>query len=212
MNLVLSVPARLACTDIYDPITPGAFTKIYRVGDTVCGTVTIAGIFYIVLQGTENWAGWIADAEVELVSDPALGRLHGGFHKNLPALMALLVPELPMRGPVVVTGHSKGAGEAIQLAALLHGKHTWVDRVVLFACPNAGDHQFATWVGENLDAVSYRNAPKYLPFMGDPVPLVPVEPYVPPVKHTCIYSPPAGWKYLIGAEWHMADLYRKAFV
>ena len=204
--------ARLACTAIYDPIAPDSFDKVYRVGETVCGTVTISGIFYIVMQGTENVAGWIADAEVEHVTPyPVLGKLHSGFYKNLPALFAMLTPDIPERAAIVVTGHSKGAGEAVQLAALLRIAGFIIIQCVLFACPNAGDSTFATWLADNIPGTSFRNAPKILQFLGDPVPLVPIEPNVPPYPHQFIHQPPQGFRYFTGIEWHRGEHYRKAF-
>jgi len=40
---LLQTAAQLACADIYDPITPGKFEKIYRVGESVWGLARIDG-------------------------------------------------------------------------------------------------------------------------------------------------------------------------
>ena len=207
----LATAARLACLDIYDPITPGSFQQIIRVGETVCGTALIDGTFYIVNQGTETKAGWEADFEAEPVFHPVLGHLHSGFDKNLPAIVKQLLTNIPRSTPVIVTGHSKGAGEGVILAARLTLAGVNVTKCILFACPNAGFAPFGNWVKAHIDGVSYRNSPGALSFFGDPVPLVPPVPYLPPYPHTKITEVPDGLDRLISVMWHEGKYYARAF-
>ena len=204
---ILATAAQLALDKIYDPISPSVFGQIYRIGETTCGTALIEGFFYITCQGTENMAGWKADFDCDPVAHPVLGNLHSGFDKNLPALVSHLLRDIPLGAQVVVTGHSKGAGEGSILAARLKLAGIAVVRSELFACPNAGCQKFADWLKVNIPGTSYRNAPKSLLCAGDPVPLVPPSPFIPPYPHTPIDNPPPFPKSLIGIEWHMADLY-----
>ena len=203
--------AQLACLDIYDPITPGVFHQVIRVGETVCGTTLIDGTFYIVNQGTETAEGWEADFDAEPIAHPVLGQLHSGFDKNLPALMVQLLATIPLNAPVIVTGHSKGAAEGAILAARLTLACVHVTRCILFACPNAGFAPFANWLNLHVPGVSYRNAPSSLSFFGDPVPLVPTSPYVPPYPHTKITEIPDGLDRLISVMWHEGKYYARAF-
>jgi len=218
-SATIRAAARLACADIYDPVTPGAFGKLYRVGESVCGTARVGDLFCIVMQGTEleeqegdgrlhfSLQGWAADFDCEPLYHPELGALHGGFHRNLPMLIKLLAPDIPMNASVIVTGHSKGAGEAALLGALLKLSGVDVAGLILFACPNPGYGRFAQWLADHLPGVSYRNAPQGLAAFGDPVPLVPPEPYVAAYPFTYIDQAPDGMERLMGVEWHRGSLY-----
>jgi hypothetical protein len=136
-----------------------------------------------------------------------LGNLHAGFHQNLPALIKQVTPDIPAGARIIVTGHSKGAGEAAQLGALLKLAGYDVVGLVLFACPRPGYQRLAEWLAVNIPGVSFRNAPAGLEAFGDPVPLVPLEPYVPPYPLTYIDRPPTGLERVMSVEWHQGALY-----
>jgi hypothetical protein len=199
--------SKLACIDIYDPITPNVFDKIYRVGETTCGTKLVDNRLYIVCQGTENVPGWIADADVIPFVHPIIGTLHSGFWENLPVLIEQLKVDIPAGVDIEVTGHSKGAGEGVQLAGALHAYGFNVVHVELFACPHAGFQDFADYMQKNISGVSWRNSPAKFLYMGDPVPMVPLNPFVAPYPLTYMDVPPDGAKRLVDVEWHMGVLY-----
>jgi hypothetical protein len=205
----IAAAAQLACVDIYEPVNMAAFDKVYRVGETVCGTKLIGNTMRISMQGTDTRAGWRADLDVMPFYHPALGNLHSGFYQNLPALLKQLTPDIPQGVEVLVTGHSKGAGEGSQLAALLKLSGFNVLPFIVFACPNAGYQRFADWIAENLPgSLSFRNAPDGFPEFGDPVACVPLHPYVPPVPHTMIDVAPPGFECALDVMWHEAALYQ----
>ena len=208
MEKITSTAVKLA-VQIYDPIPPNVFNAIFRIGETTCGTVLLDDVFYIVCQGTENIAGWKADFDVMPTKHPILGNLHGGFYKNLDELVKQLLPTIPPNTKVVVTGHSKGAGEGSILAALLHLKGIDIESLALFACPNSGDERFSLWLSKNIKGISYRNTLIYASFLGDPVPLDPPSPYVRPYPHTVITAPPSGLSKLVNLEWHKGSLYEQ---
>ena len=206
----------LACLDIYDPVTPGVFDDIYHVGETTCGRVLRGNRLHLVMQGTENVPGWMSDADCVPFNHPVLGEIHSGFWQNITALTDQLEPyvnEVLKTIPnleIEVEGHSKGAGEGIILAAELHALGYNVVKVYLFACPNAGMHYFANYAQQHLDCISYRNAPSgFEEVFGDPVPLVPILPYVPPVPHTHIEVAPPGFERCLCVEWHKGALYNQ---
>lgn len=205
--------AKLACLEIYDPITPNVFDKSYRIGETVCGTKLVGKRLYVVMQGTENPPGWMADADILPFAHPVLGRLHSGFWQNIPALLDQLEPDIQALVATIpdleieVDGHSKGAGEAAQLAGALHAGGWNVVQVYLFACPNAGFQDFANYMQRYIPGVSYRNAPRGIEIFGDPVPMVPPPPDEPPYAHTYIDVPPPGFERLLDVEWHKGPLY-----
>lgn len=209
----LQLAAQLACHDIYDPVAQGAFDKVYRVGETTCGVKLVGSRLHIVMQGTENLPGWLADADILPSHHPVLGRLHTGFWQNLPALMVLLKPYivqliLDLGGSVLeieVEGHSKGAGEAVQLAGAMHAAGYNVVQCYLFACPNAGFSDFAAYMQANIPGLSLRNADSF--DIGDPVPMVPLPPYSPAYPRTRFTLAPPGWDRVRLQDWHDGKLY-----
>jgi hypothetical protein len=217
---VIKTAAQLACDDIYDPVNPHAFGKLYRVGESVCGTARIGDVFYVVMQGTElerqegdgelhfSLQGWAADFDCAPIYHPVLGNLHSGFYQNLPALVKLLLVDLPPGARVIVTGHSKGAGEGALLGALLKLAGVNVIGEILFACPHPGYQRFADWLAANIPGVSFRNAPAGLEAFGDPVPLVPPSPMVGVYLPYCyVDRTPAGLERVMSVRWHMGPLY-----
>ena len=109
---------------------------------------------------------------------------------------------------MVVIGHSKGAGEGVQNAALLKLAGLNVMKPILFACPCAGYQEFTDWLEKNLPGgISFRNASKLAPALGDPVPMIPIFPYVPPYPHAMVQKFPKWFKAVFSVEWHMGDLY-----
>ena len=211
----IATASQLSTVEIYDPITPNIFDNIYRVGETTCGTVLYSDVLYVIFQGTENRAGWLADADIMPLYHSVLGNLHSGFYQNLPAMILQLAAHIKTLLPtiptlkIIVSGHSKGAGEGAIAGPLLELTGFNVVQLILFACPNAGYQRLADWIAENMSgSVSYRNAPSDCTEFGDPVPLVPTYPFVPPVPHTAIDVPPAGAMRLIDVEWHMGGLYQ----
>ena len=139
----LTNAAKLACTYIYFPINKAAFSKLYQAGETICGTAIVDGVFHICFQGTANLHGWIADFDVLPYRHPTFGNVHSGFYENLPAILKFLIPDIPAGFKIVVSGHSKGAGEGVLCAAELILAGFKEVSCILFACPNAGEKQFA---------------------------------------------------------------------
>ena len=214
----VALAGSLGCVRIYDPIAPADFDLIYRVDETVCGRLLRGGTLHLACQGTESRPGWMADGDITPHRHPVLGTLHSGFWCNIPALIDQLEPYLQELLNVMpdlaieVEGHSKGAGEGVLLAAELKVLGYRLGKTYLFACPNAGYQDFADWCRLNLDAVSYRNAPDdglEGELLGDPVPLLPVSPFIPPVPHTLITVSPPGLERCLSAEWHSGTLYNE---
>ena len=192
--------ARL-CQSIYDP-QPGDFQSILEIGDAHMGIAEVEGYTVICFRGTVNAADWLADLDAVPVKHATLGTLHAGFAKPMQDVFYALAPHY--RSQVVITGHSLGAAHAALLAGLYRMAGIPVERLVLFACPNAGYERLAE-VLEPINAVSYRNEI-------DPVPIVPMLPYVPPVPHTIVCTRPEGWEILDPISWHSINLYVEACV
>jgi hypothetical protein len=206
---LIAQAAQLACRDIYDPITPNVFGKIYRIDETVCGTAMIGNHLYIANQGTETLSGWEADGDIVPTSHPVLGDLHAGFYRNIAALVAQLTVDIPKGVPIIVTGHSKGAAEAVLLGACLKLAGMNVVQLILFACPRPGYRRLADWLYATLPGISFRNAPPDFPALGDPVPMVPLDPYVDPYPYILIDVSPGGLDDADPFARHAAALYRQ---
>lgn len=208
----LEIAAKLACLDIYTPIDHTYIQKIYTYKEAVCGIADIDGITYIVMQGTENREGWETDFDINPEHHCILGDLHGGFYEDAFNILLKVLPDLKRKTPVIVTGHSKGAAEAVILSALLKLNNINNITNILFACPNIGKKEFADWLSKNISGVSYRNAPYCFKYIGDPIPLVPPSPFCAPYQHTTIFSPPNGIiKKFLPTRWHDAQLYYSYF-
>lgn len=199
--------SQLSCIDIYDPIPTNVFGKIYRVGEVVCGTVIKNGVYYLINQGTENWEGWIADANIIPTEHPILGNLHTGFYEYLPELVTKLKQDIPPGSSIIVSGHSKGAAESLILGALMKLEGYNVIEAVVFACPRPGYEKFTNWLVKNLPGTSYRNAPYEFKSFGDPVPMMPDDPYTQPYQLTYVDMGPKDILKWIGLEWHKGPLY-----
>jgi hypothetical protein len=205
----VTICAKLACVEIYDKNT-GAFNRITKVDDTVCGVVATGEKYYVVLQGTHDLKGVMEDVDIFQTQHNDLGLLHSGFNRDLSELIVKLMPKLPLDKPIVISGHSKGAAQGAILAARLHLMSIPIEKVVLFGCPNAGDRTFSNYLNQNIEGVSYRNAVNKFPYFGDPVPIVPIS-FVPPYEHRIITQKPKGLACLMPSSWHHASLYARQF-
>ena len=214
---LLQTAAQLACADIYDPITPNVFEKIYRVGESVWGLARIDGTAYIVAQGTEltengkpSLAGWEADFDALPVDEPILGALHSGFNENTAMLVGLIMADVKPTESIIFCGHSKGAAEAPIGAARMYLQGYHMIQCILFAPPNPGEQQFAAWMQAHIPGHAYRNCWKRLTWFGDPVPLVP--PWgTPCYPHEAVQAPPGTWlERFQPVFWHAGPLYLQA--
>lgn len=207
MTTMLATAAKLACSDIYAPVTIDSFAKVYASNEDVAGLALIDGVQYVAFAGTENVMGWLDDFDVLPYYHPRLGNLEKGFYRNIPDFVGQITPDLDRELPVVVTGHSRGAAmaaifaaELALLAISMKGVHA-----VLFACPRPGYQRFADFMRANIDGASYRNGP-------DPVPEVPPSPFVDPYPHIAMNVPPGGAEDILPIAWHKGNLYQAGIV
>ena len=160
------------------------------------------GYTIVAFQGSASMQDWLRDFDAFVVNGTltrdhkGLGLVHAGFFGDVAQIFATVLKELP-GDPVIVTGHSKGAAEALIFAAmLLAATDRNVAKVTTFGTPAPGALRGLL---DNIPGRDYRNE-------DDPVAAVP--PYLPhPRALTHIAVPP-----LAGDPWgilaaHHVQLY-----
>lgn len=123
MNDSLLLPLAYAASGCYKPGVVYAWENDLKLAHLTHTVVNDINTF--AFAGTEDWQEWLVDffaIQVPVANHPQLGWVHEGFLINaqgavndyiLPALQGLGWP------PCYVTGHSKGAGEAVLACGLL---------------------------------------------------------------------------------------------
>ncbi len=202
--------AELACVEVYRKKQKARFIQRYEVKDSVCGIQYFDGISYIAYQGSNDFDDFLSNINIIPTNNPSIGAVHSGFNKNTDALIELICKDLHVSSKIIFTGHSKGAAEALISACKLKLLGYDVQNVILFACPNVGDKVFSEFVEKHFpEGISLRNAWREFSLWGDPIPLVPLFPYIAPIKHYLIESPPNAAKKYLWIEWHRARYYLK---
>lgn len=187
-----------ACLCIYRPVTPNVFAKVIQVGEITIGVVYRDGCTAIVLPGSESLADWLADFDALPLEYPQLGMVHKGLWDGMEAVFAAVRPLIV--GDLYLTGHSKGAAQAANLAALCLLHSVPVRYLALFESPRAGGQQYADFLKRNIN--SYFSTCNGL----DPVPAVPLTPFVAPLPTTDLNMPPAGLERAVPTNWHLGPL------
>jgi hypothetical protein len=102
---------------IYSPIQTAMFEHVLTVGDLTVGLATDAGGNSVVaLPGSQRRIDFENDADMLPCDAGALGMVHTGAYRGMPALFEAIRPYLT--GNVSIVGHSLGAMRAGLLAGL----------------------------------------------------------------------------------------------
>ena len=118
---------------------------ISNVGDTTI----------LAFRGTrpDELSDWLADLSFDLIeSQSGPGRIHRGFAQSLETIFADIVHELDRRDPhrVLITGHSKGGGEAVECAGRLQYLNSREILLTTFGCPRTTDAKAARWMHSQI--------------------------------------------------------------
>lgn len=97
----------------------------------------------IAFQGTHDPRAWLVDFQIRFRYTP-FGKVHAGFWDSTGSVMQriLALDQRASPEPVIITGHSKGAAEALVCARQMVAAGRPVLRVVTFGGPRVGD---AVW-------------------------------------------------------------------
>lgn len=136
--------------DAHGVVTPFAWDWSATLKTKTAGFKVIGGVVVIILPGTQDPAQWEDDftAFPRMTDHPLFGRVHAGFWKGIEAFCVALVLALPAGLPIIVIGHSMGAGEAPLIVAQLKSMGIAVARMVCFAPPRAGMNELADYIAD----------------------------------------------------------------
>ena len=177
--------------DSYEPIPPNVFGSVTQFEDATACLKQIDDTLTISFPGTESEANVKTDIDIEIFEHPTLGGLHAGFWHPIEGLGALLIDQLKAAKNIALEGHSEGAARAGLFALWCWLNDINISQLSVYECPRFGFAQSADILQEMVDAgmhaVSTVNGL-------DPVPHIPIEPYVVPIKNILeIHVEPGGW-------------------
>gem|GEM_PF-2364942 len=155
---------------IYDPIVPGIFQQVFRIGDWIVGyALDKQGNPVFAIAGSERIEDFIADADFLPTHAGQLGLVHAGFYRDANAVFAALLPYI--KNDVTITGHSLGASRAALLAGLCAIHHLPVKNLYMFEPAAPGYEELALQVhGFVPNIVATRNARDFVPDLPPPFP------------------------------------------
>lgn len=134
----------------------------------------------ILLPGSYNFWDWAKDglAFVNPWNHDTLGPIHPGFDMGMERLAHYILDNI--KGNIVLSGHSLGAGRGWIVAALLKELGRMVKRCVFFGSPKPGFASFAGYV-RDIPSISYVNVSSEHEWGHDGVTDVPF--YLPPADY-----------------------------
>lgn len=111
----------------------------------------------IIIPGTRDRNQWRLNFEAlpETTDHPLFGKLHAGFYDGCEGFAAAVAAQKP-KGPLYIIGHSRGAAQAPDIAALLSVRGIVVSRLVLFAPPRPGTITLSLFLA-GVSKTLYRN-------------------------------------------------------
>lgn len=124
------------CQALYDGIA--VFDKVETLAGVSYSVKEYDDCLAIVFEGSHDMPDWLHDFQAIMIRPPSLNGIgvHQGFYNGLETVLSALIPTLK---PIIITGHSLGAGRAPIFAAMLLEKGAPVKKLVLFGAPNPGD-------------------------------------------------------------------------
>ena len=192
--------AWLSCIAIYGQ--QSQFDQIIKVGPDVIGLKEVNGTFTVTPEGSISEGMWANNLEMLPTYHPILGNVHGGFWESAQAIYKAIKPLLI--GLVSFQGHSRGAALCSLLAAQCAMDGIKVAQLFLFECPNHGYDRYKEFcaaqvvngnIGFEISTINDL----------DPVPDLPIEPYMRSWPTIDLNHPPGGIQDLDLIDWHIGS-------
>ena len=191
--------AWLACIAIYGQTSQ--FDQVIGIGPDRIGLKQVGDILTITPEGSVDAEMWENNFEALPAYHPILGNMHQGFLESAQAIYKAIKPFLI--GPISFQGHSRGAALANILASLCALDGIKVSQLFLFECPNVGYQRYEEFcasqfvngnIGFELSTINDL----------DPVPYIPLSPYVASWPQTELNHAPGGLvENLDLIDWHL---------
>jgi len=160
MNLELTSNVDLALARMCVEASARAYAEVSfesELAHVLVVPATTAAPMIIAFRGSADVRAWLTDLRIGFTSTP-FGRVHAGFWQSTNSVIAdvLDLPQVRAAVPVVVTGHSKGAAEAVICARLLAASGKPVEAVHTFGKPRVGDAMWRAGYNAALGSVTTR--------------------------------------------------------
>ena len=192
--------AWLACIAIYSE--QSAFDKILTIGCDTIGVKQINGTLTITPLGTVDTAMWESNIDILPTYHPIFGNMHAGFLSSASAIYKVIKPMI--NSHVSFQGHSRGAALANVMASLCAADGIKVTRLCLFECPHPGYQRYADFCAEQVKSGMIGFELSTVNGL-DPVPYLPIEPYVKSYPTIDLDQQPGGIEDIELADWHAGD-------
>jgi hypothetical protein len=195
------------------PVPPNTWDHLLAIDGAYTGIKTIDGVHYVMFRGSATFMDWMDDFSHMAVpyDDFVLGPVHPGFRSGVMAVKTQIDWICGDQNPLVIVGHSLGAGHASLCAGYRLAAGKRVDAVVMFGEPRAGADKLAGILAKTTIR-SYRNGDANGHDLVTDVPyaIPPVLDYRHPVPLDSVSeSPPANDAWSI-FKYHHFFLYAKA--
>lgn len=147
------------------------FFTVANSPDRLFKTIRADGLVIFAIEGTYDLAGWVSDflalgvRDQETKNHPTLGFLHLGFYEAALDLLAPIQAVAQQKIAWAITGHSRGAGLAAMIGALMIDDGFPPQKIGMFAPPRVGADRLVEVV-TSVPHCAYK-------YGDDPVPEVP---------------------------------------
>lgn len=165
LSAQLSLHAYGTDREIYERAVPDLRLedlKVFSDDNVKCIVAGCRGLAIVAFRGTRpvDARDWVTDLRFDLVDNQSgPGSIHRGFSDSLEKVYPEVRGELVRRKPamVLVTGHSKGGGEAVEFCVRLGYASNLLISLVTFGCPLTVDRACAKWASSRFSVRRFVN-------------------------------------------------------